>query len=111
MKEAMWDVDRSGEFLFSDRTDPGQDFIFDRDELAIVRCADLMEQQLKGKTLRGSEVYRFVAETRYLRTHANRALGILEGKGAISVSEMHLDGTKRRSKSFKDNCVVTFSSK
>jgi len=69
MKEAMWRVDESGEFKFSDATDPNQLVLFAKE----LHC-DLLERQILtrfgGVETTVGEVEKFVlAETAFRETH------------------------------------------
>ncbi len=85
MKEAMWRVDESGRFEFSDATDPNQVVLFQPGP----DFADLRQRLragLTGKTKSVEEVERFVlVETPYRETHYKRVLREME---AISPPEL-----------------------
>jgi three-Cys-motif partner protein len=78
MKEAMWRVDESGEFTFSDATDSRQ--------LTLIGTEpqyDLLEKQLvshfRGREVAVSEIEQYVlAETPFRDTHYRRVLKALE---------------------------------
>lgn len=72
MKEAMWKVDESGEFAFSDATDPDQMVLFSKEPRF-----DLLRLQIlakfRGHVVTVSEVEEFVlAETAFRETHYKR---------------------------------------
>jgi three-Cys-motif partner protein len=78
MKEAMWRVDESGEFTFSDVTDARQLLLIGKEPRY-----DLLEKQLRdqfrGRVVPRSEVENFVlAETPFRETHYKRVLKTLE---------------------------------
>ena len=78
MKEAMWKVDESGEFTFSDATDPNQDVLFGNEPRL-----DVLERQLlihfAGQEVSVEEIERFVLEeTAFRETHYRRVLKPLE---------------------------------
>ena len=78
MKEAMWKVDRAGEFMFSDATDPNQAVLFENEPRY-----DLLMQQLLarfgGCDASIGEIEEFVlAETAFRETHYRRVLKSLE---------------------------------
>ena len=78
MKEAMWKVDESGEFTFSDATDPNQAVLFVKEPRF-----DLLRSQLlarfAGREVSVGEVEEFVvAETAFRETHYRRVLKPLE---------------------------------
>jgi hypothetical protein len=72
MKEAMWKVDESGEFMFSDATDPNQMVMFTKSP----RFDDLTKQILArfaGQQPSIGEIEEFVlADTAYRETHYKR---------------------------------------
>jgi three-Cys-motif partner protein len=78
MKEAMWRVDESGRFEFSDATDPTQVVLFEPGP----DFADLhrrIRDGLTGKTMSVEEVETFVlVETPYRETHYKRVLKQME---------------------------------
>ena len=86
MKEAMWKADESGEFTFSDATDPKQMVMF-----AATPKYDVLEQQilkrLEGHKVSLVELKRFVIEeTAFLSSHYKRQiLQPLEERGSIRV--------------------------
>ncbi|MEK7331473.1 MAG: hypothetical protein AAB113_11805 [Candidatus Eisenbacteria bacterium] len=112
MKEAMWKVDASGAYSFSDGADPNQRTLFSPqpgDDLA-----PLLWNHFRGRTVYTDEVYRHVADTAYLEKHARAALKILEDAGSsaaarIEVAARKQDGTKRRPSSFPPGVLVRFS--
>ena len=74
MKEAMWRVDESGEFRFSDATDPNQAVLFE-DEPRL----DVLERQLLthfgGRETTVGEIEQFVlGETAFRETHYKRRI-------------------------------------
>ncbi|MFN0242348.1 MAG: three-Cys-motif partner protein TcmP [Planctomycetota bacterium] len=76
MKEAMWRVDSSGEFVFSDATNSDQHVLFASDHREL---PELIAQQFAGRTVRVAEVAQFVLEeTAYPRNFFKRALKSLE---------------------------------
>jgi three-Cys-motif partner protein len=72
MKEAMWKVDESGEFTFSDATDPDQMVLFSK----FPRFDDLEKRltaRFSGQEASVGEIEEFVlAETAYRETHYKR---------------------------------------
>ncbi len=72
MKEAMWKVDESGEFRFSDATDPNQFVLFEKEPRF-----DVLQHQLLGRfggaVATVEEIEEFVlAETAFRETHYKR---------------------------------------
>jgi hypothetical protein len=72
MKEAMWKVDETGEFKYSDATDPNQMVLFSKDP----RYDELAHQILKrfaGQQTTVGEIEEFVlSETAFRETHYKR---------------------------------------
>ena len=111
MKEAMWKVDASGTYSFSDGADPSQQILFSPTPGADL--APRMSRDFRGRAVYAEEIYRHVSDTAYLEKHARDALRILESTVAISerieVAAFKRDGTKRRSGSFPPDALVRFS--
>ena len=112
MKEAMWKVDDSGAYSFSDGIDPRQAVLFGpnpgRD------FAPELWQQFRGATIRSEKVLEHTRdETAYLEKHAREALKLLESDGVdgkcISVAPTKADGNRRRKSTFPDGSTITFS--
>lgn len=78
MKEAMWKVDESGEFTFSDATDPNQLVMFEAaPRFEVLRKQ--ISQRFAGKTGTVSEVENFVlADTAFRETHYKGVLKAME---------------------------------
>lgn len=69
MKEAMWKVDPSGEFLFSDATDPGQAVLFGNEPRYDVLCDQILSR-FGGKEATVGQVEEHVLiETAFRETH------------------------------------------
>ncbi len=78
MKEAMWKVDATGEFTFSDATDPGQLVL-----LGAETHDDLLQRLLRdrfaGQTVPCGEIERFVVEeTAFRESHYKKVLRLME---------------------------------
>lgn len=72
MKEAMWKVDQSGEFRFSDASDPSQVQMFTPTP-DFVRLRRAIVERFRGTETTVAEVEDFVlAETAYRETHYKR---------------------------------------
>ena len=72
MKEAMWRVDESGEFTFSDATDPNQMVLFTKEpQFAILRKQMLDHFSGRQATVGGGEEY-VLAHTAFRETHYKR---------------------------------------
>ncbi len=84
MKEAMWKVDQSGEFRFSDATNPAQELLFSpKPDFDALRRAILV--RFLGKDTTVAEVEDFVlADTPYRETHYKKqVLAPLERDGKV----------------------------
>jgi hypothetical protein len=85
MKEAMWKVDQSGEFRFSDATNPNQTLLFspkpDFEQLSRTICT-----RFSGTTTTVADVEDFVlAEAAYRETHYKKqVLAPLERGGKVT---------------------------
>lgn len=84
MKEAMWRVDESGAYTFSDATNPDQSVLFtpepDRQLLSRLIFKRFAEQEVMVK-----DIERFVVrETAYRETHYKKVLRELEKSGRIT---------------------------
>lgn len=113
MKEAMWAIDKTGLFKFSDASDPQQTTLFaptpERDLVPVLVGA------FAGRRVVYEQVERFVVEsTIYLPTHAKKALRILEDtastkSGGLLVEATKRDGSTRRGRYFTDGTFMTFT--
>jgi three-Cys-motif partner protein len=85
MKEAMWKVDQSGEFRFSDATNHAQELLFSR-EPSFDALRDALLARFAGQDATVAEVEDFVlAETPFRETHYKKqVLAPLEREGKIS---------------------------
>lgn len=106
MKKAMWKVDETGEFRFSDRDDPSQLALLSQ-AFDQVWLADELVHRLGGKTMTVAEVFEYVlTETPcYL---FKTALKVLEGRNDLSVDPP----AGRTPKSYADDKLkLTFAKK
>lgn len=114
MKDAMWAVDGSGAFRFSEGTDPNQLTLLGHDPGAEV--AQLISSWFAGKRVRAEEVLECVShETRYVLKHTRDALKRMEQPGGVDglsvvVHDRKADGTPRRRGTFAKGTVITFPS-
>ena len=107
MKEAMWAVDQTGTFRFSDRTDPNQKILMGPDSSA--ELAAIVVGQFAGRSVDAQEVKRWVIEkTIYLGRHATGALRHAETEGLVAVDSKKRDGSLRRRNSFPDGSMIQF---
>lgn len=112
MKEAMWRVDESGAYSFSDGVDPAQATLFspmpDRD------YAPALWERFRRETVLSEKVLEYTRdETAYLEKHARGALKLLEnGEAAekrITVAPKKKGGEDRRKGTYPPGTVITFT--
>ncbi len=84
MKEAMWKVDETGEFRFSDATNPNQTVLFEYSPDFDMLRKQILER-FGGREATVREIEEFVlAETAFRETHYKRqVLKPLESSGTI----------------------------
>ena len=103
MKDAMWSVDPSGTYRFSDVTDPDQLVMFQLDpDYGQLRSA--VQGRFSGQTVSIQEIEHFViADTPFRKSHLRKnALDILDDEGHI-----HVTGRKKRH-TYPEGTLVTF---
>ena len=105
MKEAMWKVDKSGDFQFSDRTNLEQEVLFSD----IPDCAELKREVLKK--YKGSSVYidnieeYVITETAYLKKHLRKnVLKPLEQSDTPKINVME----RQRRLTYPSGCIIQF---
>jgi three-Cys-motif partner protein len=77
MKEAMWKVDSTGEFKFSDATDPNQLVMFNEPNFELL--SDQIQRRFAGREVTVKEIEDFVLmETAFRETHYKKLLAALE---------------------------------
>ena len=108
MKEAMWKVDRTGEFQFSDATNPDQTVLFEVDNTSAL--IDQLTSKFKGKGIVTShDVLKYVEnDTAYLKKHMTKALRREEAAGRLKVEPLKSDGQPRRPNTYPDNTSMNF---
>jgi three-Cys-motif partner protein len=107
MKEAMWKVDPEGDFKFSDRTDPDQIVLLEKNNDDIL-CEEL-QSKFHSETVTVKTIEEYVFDkTAFIRKHMTAALKLAEVKEIIEVKEFKTDGKKRRKNTFPNNAVVIF---
>lgn len=95
MKEAMWKVDQSGEFSFSDATDPNQMVLFGSDTQS--RVLDLLTAAFQGKQTTVGQIEDYVLrETPYRETHYKRVLKDLEAAQPPRLEVISPPASRRR---------------
>lgn len=86
MKEAMWKVDESGEFVFSDATNPLQSQLFGEPDLGVLE--KLLRSRFAGQEAHLREVERFVVEeTPFRETHYKKVLAALEKDALLELRD------------------------
>lgn len=105
MKTAMWNIDKSGDYKFSDRTDPRQRVLFET-EPNYEQLKEIILNEFKGKTISGSELKEFiVTKTPFLHTHYK--IPILKKMENSDPPEIDVTNRRRRN-SYPDNCKIEF---
>jgi len=109
MKEAMWRVDESGEFMFSDATDARQLLLIGKEPRY-----DVLEKQLRdrfrGRAITRSEVENFVlAETPFRETHYKRVLKALELSDPAALKVMAAPEGRKRGTFPSPSMMLRFS--
>jgi three-Cys-motif partner protein len=109
MKEAMWRVDPSGEFTFSDASNPNQAILFsgkpDHEALG-----QLIHDHFRGTTVSVKDVERFVIEqTAFTSSHKKKALKGLETSVPPRVKPIDPQARRRRGTYPDENMRLRFS--
>lgn len=108
MKEAMWKVDSTGAFRFSDVShDPNQATLFAA-EPDYYQLKNMLVKEFKGKLVSVDEIENFVlTKTGFRETHFKRQ--ILAPMEKVSPPEIEVKSKeKRRVGTFPSNCFVKF---
>jgi three-Cys-motif partner protein len=109
MKEAMWRVDSTGQFSFSDFTDAKGTLSLFANNPNYPALKDLISCNFQNKKADVSAVENFVvAETPFLASHFKRILKEMEAKGEVSVVNPK---PRRRVGTFPDGTELEFSPK
>lgn len=109
MKDAMWKVDPSGNFTFSDMSNPYQPRLLDKalDEMLTGEVAEELLRAFKGQRVGKASLEEWADfHPQCRQTHLRRALAQLEDTGEIVVH----DPEKRRRHTFPQRVEVTFLS-
>ncbi len=108
MKEAMWRVDDSGEYRFSDAVDPSQMVLFrDNHDAMLAKNIESEFRQQEHVDCRTIRLY-VEDETAFLKKHMDRAVRLLEKQGRIGADTLCADGSQRKGGTFKDEVVIRF---
>jgi hypothetical protein len=107
MKEAMWKADESGEFRFSDATDPNQFVLFEKAP-GLPTLQTRIVNEFSGKDVTVGNIEKFVVvETAFRETHYKNILKAMEKAGRLKVIKADLN---RRAGTFGDpELVVRFA--
>jgi three-Cys-motif partner protein len=107
MKAAMWAVDPTGDFRFSDATDSHQTVLFNQDPVPQLLKMILAKFSSKGKVTCGEIEQWVLNSTPFLKKHKTGALTEGENSGLYLVRETKVDGS-RRSGGFPDGVIIDF---
>lgn len=102
IKKAMHKVMQGDTYRFSDRTDPKQKFLFDKNTDRTTDLSELIYQHFKGKTVSILTIEEFAAETPYIFKKA--ALKHLEKTNHI----INVQNRNRRF-TYPGNCKISFT--
>lgn len=103
MKEAMWKADESGEFRFSDATDPNQLVLFEKaPNVPALRSRIVTEFSGKEATVANIEQFVLV-ETAFRESHYKAILKALEKEGVLQVLNA---AAGRRSGTFGNDSMI-----
>jgi three-Cys-motif partner protein len=109
MKDAMFRVDRSGNYLFADLSNPNQTFIMDyHKDYWIQQPAEELFKEFKGRTVNLEQIIEFV----YDKTSFVFKKSILRYLEKLNPSRI-VNVTNRKNPkllSYPENCKITFSS-
>lgn len=106
MKYAMFKVDRTGEYKFSDLTDPNQTYLLDygTDQTWVPTAANAVYSKFRGKTVAESDIHLFVVtETPYMYRKS-----MLEYLEKARPSKIRNVSTRQKRFSYPEGCRVTF---
>jgi hypothetical protein len=110
MKKAMWSVDKTGGYSFSDTRDPTQTYIFSfcDDEHWIPEVANKIYKEFSGKRISVSEIETFVLCKTYYR-FLKSILKYIEEKHPEWIKEIDTKGEKRKYQAFKEYYDIIFN--
>lgn len=107
MKEAMWATDPSGNFSFSDATNPTQITLFGEEPILSDLKTALLKELSNGEPVNCSWIRQFIGDnTIYISKHATRLLKDMEEDQSIIVEKEKVDGTPRRKGTFPDGTII-----
>ncbi len=106
MKEAMWRVDKEGDFKFSDATNPEQTVLFEKEDFG-KEVFDLIKKKYKTGTYNVSVLKKIIEnETAFIDKHITQALTYAEANNLIDVPQLKIDGKKRRKGTFPNEVII-----
>jgi len=110
MKSAMWGVDPSGGFSFSDRTNQDQSVLFTgEDDLKGLQDEIVREFRRFPFVLAGAILKHIEDNTIYIDKHKTKILRSMEETKIIQVDDAKFDGAKRRKGTFPDSAIIRFT--
>ena len=110
MKEAMWAVDPTGGFRFSDSTIAEQEVLFDDEDIWLPVASRQILQHFKGnQDVPIEHVMAFIEkDTIFLESHMKNALRKMEDSEQIEPHPIKLDGSPRKKRTFPDGVIMDF---
>lgn len=104
MKVAMWKVDNTGDYTFSDNTDKNQKVLFDIEPNYNI-LKKMINDKFHGKITSIEEIEDYVIEsTPFLKSHIRKPILIpMENSSEITII------TKRRKNSYPKGCTIRFN--
>lgn len=105
MKDAMWRVDPSGAYRFSDATDPAQQTLF-QPEPDYVQLRQLIEGEFAGSSARIEDIEAFVDAGSFRVAHLRKNVLVpMEDAGELTILS-----ERRRARSYPPGTVIEFPS-
>jgi hypothetical protein len=109
MKEAMWRVDKEGDFKFSDATNPNQTVLFEKEDFS-EEVFNLVKDKFSIGKNDVKILQNFVEnETAYLIKHLNQALKYAEKNSLITVEPIKKNAKKRKRGTFPIGTILELS--
>lgn len=106
MKEAMWKVDPTGEYKFSDNTDPHQTVLFEK-EPNYHQLKSAILDRYKGNRVRIESLEEFIIEdTPFLISHLRKPILIPMEKA--NPPEIQILTERKRKHSYPNGCLIKF---
>ncbi len=107
MKEAMWKVDPSGTFHFSDFTDANKTMELFSDQPDFEELKRMIGKRIKGTDMSIEDLTDFVlSDTPFLRSHfKTQILKPMESAGELSIAHAK---KSRRQGTFPDGTIIKF---